>query len=100
LGAWCSFPALSAFAGCRSLYGKAKMEIEAFARSSRGVVIRPGLVYSDNPGGMFGRLVRQVRSARFIPIIWGGRQTQYLLHDEDLGNWSGAVWMAGCPRLG
>jgi nucleoside-diphosphate-sugar epimerase len=77
---------LSAFAGCRSLYGRAKVEIEGFARSAGAFVIRPGLVYSDNPGGMFGRLVGQVRNARFVPIIWGGRQVQYLLYDEDLGN--------------
>ena len=76
---------LSAFPGCRSLYGKAKLEIESAAQSTGASVIRPGLVYSDNPGGMFGRLVRQVRGARFIPIIWGGKQVQYLLHDEDLG---------------
>jgi nucleoside-diphosphate-sugar epimerase len=77
---------ISAFTGCRSLYGRAKVEIEGFAQSIGALVIRPGLVYGDNPGGMFGRLVRQVRSTRFVPIIWGGRQTQYLLHDEDLGN--------------
>ena len=76
---------LSAFVGCQSLYGRAKMEIEGFARSTGAFVIRPGLVYSDNPGGLFGRLVCQVRNARFVPIIWGGRQVQYLLHDEDLG---------------
>jgi nucleoside-diphosphate-sugar epimerase len=77
---------LSAFAGCRSLYGKAKLEIERAARSVGAYVIRPGLVYGDNPGGMFGRLVRQVQGSRFIPILWGGKQVQYLLHDEDLGN--------------
>jgi nucleoside-diphosphate-sugar epimerase len=77
---------LSAFAGCRSLYGKAKLEIETVAQSMGAVVIRPGLVYSDNPGGMFGRLVRQVRGSRFIPIMWGGKQVQYLLHDEDLSS--------------
>ena len=76
---------LSAFAGCRSLYGKAKLEIESVAQAMGAYVIRPGLVYSDNPGGMFGRLVRQVRGSRFIPIMWGGEQVQYLLHDEDLG---------------
>jgi len=76
---------LSAFVGCQSLYGRAKMEIEGFARSTGAFVIRPGLVYSDNPGGLFGRLVCQVRNARFVPIIWGGRQVQDLLHDEDLG---------------
>jgi nucleoside-diphosphate-sugar epimerase len=77
---------LSAFARCRSLYGKAKVEIEGLAQSIGACVIRPGLVYSDNPGGMFGRLVCQVRGARFVPIIWGGRQVQYLVHDEDLGS--------------
>jgi nucleoside-diphosphate-sugar epimerase len=77
---------LSAFAGCRSLYGKAKVEIEGFAQSIGAFVIRPGLVYSDNPGGMFGRLGSQVRGARFVPLLWGGRQVQYLVHDEDLGS--------------
>ncbi len=76
---------ISAFAGCRSFYGKAKLAIEAFARSHGAYVIRPGLVYSDNPGAMFGHLLRQVRGSRFVPIVSGGRQTQYLLHDEDLG---------------
>ena len=76
---------LSAFTGCRSLYGKAKLEIESVAQSLGAHVIRPGLVYSDDPGGMFGRLVAQVRSSRVIPILWGGKQVQYLLHDEDLG---------------
>jgi nucleoside-diphosphate-sugar epimerase len=76
---------ISAFPGCRSLYGKAKLEIESAAQSVGAYVIRPGLVYSDNPGGMFGRLVAQARGPRFIPIMWGGKQTQYLVHDEDLG---------------
>jgi nucleoside-diphosphate-sugar epimerase len=77
---------ISAFAGCRSLYGRAKMEIEGIARANGAFVIRPGLVYGDSPGGMFGRLVGQVRGARFVPVIWGGRQAQYLVHDVDLGN--------------
>jgi nucleoside-diphosphate-sugar epimerase len=76
---------LSAFSGCRSLYGRAKVEIEGFAGSTGAFVLRPGLVYGDNPGGMFGRFVEQLRGARFVPLIWGGRQTQYLVHDEDLG---------------
>jgi nucleoside-diphosphate-sugar epimerase len=76
---------ISAFSGCRSLYGKAKLEIESAAQAIGAYVVRPGLVYSDNPGGMFGRLVGQVRASRFIPILWGGAQVQYLLHDEDLG---------------
>ncbi len=86
VGAVVFISTISAFAGCRSLYGKAKMEIERIAQSTGALVIRPGLVYSDKPGGMFGRLVRQVQDSRFIPILRGGRQTQYLVHDEDLAN--------------
>jgi nucleoside-diphosphate-sugar epimerase len=85
VGAVVLISTLSAFSGCRSLYGKAKLEIENAAGGVGAYVIRPGLVYSDNPGGMFGRLVSQVRTSRIIPIMWGGAQVQYLLHDEDLG---------------
>jgi len=77
---------ISAFTGCRSLYGQAKLQIEDLARYFDAFILRPGLVYGDNPGGMFGRLLAQVRNARFVPILWGGRQTQYLVHDGDLGN--------------
>jgi nucleoside-diphosphate-sugar epimerase len=76
---------LSAFPGCRSWYGKAKLETEGFALASGASVIRPGLIYGDHPGGMFGRLVRQVRNSRVLPLLTGGRQLQYLLHEEDLG---------------
>jgi nucleoside-diphosphate-sugar epimerase len=76
---------LSAFAGCRSLYGKAKLRIEGLAGNLGAFAIRPGLVYGDIPGGMFGRLVAQARSSSFVPLLSGCAQTQYLIHDEDLG---------------
>lgn len=75
---------ISAFPGCRSNYGKAKLETEKIARDSGGTILRPGLIYGDKPGGMFGRLVRQASTSRAIPIPSGGRQTQYLVHQEDL----------------
>ncbi|HSU53824.1 MAG TPA: NAD-dependent epimerase/dehydratase family protein [Candidatus Dormibacteraeota bacterium] len=77
---------ISAFAGCRSLYGKAKMESEAVALSLGQLVIRPGLVYGPEPGGVFGRIANQVKNSRVVPIIAGGAQTQYLVHEEDLAN--------------
>ncbi len=89
---------LSAFPGCRSLYGKAKLQIESSAQSLGAYVLRPGLIYSSKPGGMFGRLVQQVRSARLIPVIRGGRQTQYLLHDEDLGKVVQACLVGRLPK--
>lgn len=76
---------LSAFEGCRSLYGRAKLEIEQAALRLGALVIRPGLVYGDQPGGVFGGLVKQVKSARLIPLLSGGYQPQFLVHADDLG---------------
>ena len=75
---------ISAFDGCRSLYGRAKLEIEKIALDSGALVIRPGLVYGSEPGGMFGKLVAQVRKSSVIPLIGDGSQIQFLVHNEDL----------------
>jgi nucleoside-diphosphate-sugar epimerase len=77
---------ISAFEGCRSLYGRAKLEIEAAATSSGALVVRAGLVYSDaSPaaGGMFGSLAKSVQG-NVVPLIDGGIHLQYLIHEEDL----------------
>jgi nucleoside-diphosphate-sugar epimerase len=75
---------ISAFDGCRSLYGNAKLEIEKIALENGALTIRPGLVYGDGPGGMFGKLVAQVRKSSVIPMIGDGSQMQFLVHHEDL----------------
>jgi nucleoside-diphosphate-sugar epimerase len=75
---------ISAFDGCHSLYGRAKLEIEKIARDCGALVIRPGLVYGNAAGGMFGRLVAQVRQSSVIPMIGDGSQIQFLVHNEDL----------------
>ncbi len=75
---------ISAFEGCRSLYGKAKLETEKIAQDLGVISIRPALIWGDEPAGMFGRLVAQVESARVLPLFGGGRQIQYLTHEQDL----------------
>lgn len=75
---------ISAFDGCKSLYGKAKLEIEKIARDNGALVVRPGLVYGSGPGGMFGKLAEQVRKSSVIPMIGSGSQIQFLVHNEDL----------------
>ncbi len=75
---------ISAFPGCRSLYGKAKLETEKLALACGASVIRPGLIYGEPSGAMFGRLVRQVEHSRVLPLVGGGSQIQYMVHDEDL----------------
>jgi len=75
---------ISAYDGCRSLYGQAKLAIEKVAADHDALVIRPGLVYGPGPGGMFGRLAEQVRKSNVIPLIGDGSQIQFLVHEEDL----------------
>ena len=77
---------ISAFDGCASIYGRAKLEIEAAARAVGALVIRSGLVYGEGPpdaGGMFGSLAKSVQR-RVVPLIDGGTHPQYLIHEEDL----------------
>ena len=75
---------ISAFEGCKSVYGKAKLAIEKIALDAGAIVIRPGLVFSENGGAMFGSLVAQVENSSLLPLIGSGDQIQYLVHDEDL----------------
>jgi nucleoside-diphosphate-sugar epimerase len=75
---------ISAYDGCRSLYGQAKLEIEKIAMDHGALVIRPGLVYGSAPGGMFGKLVAQIKNSSVIPMIGDGSQIQFLVHHEDL----------------
>jgi nucleoside-diphosphate-sugar epimerase len=77
---------ISAFEGCRSDYGRAKLEIEAAARAAGALVVRAGLVWADGPpsgGGMFGSLARSVKGG-LVPLVGGGGYPQYLVHVQDL----------------
>lgn len=75
---------LSCFENCRSLYGKAKLLIEAEALRLGFGVVRPGLVWGKEPGGMMGALLKVAAKGRFIPLIGDGSFPQYLVHEEDL----------------
>jgi nucleoside-diphosphate-sugar epimerase len=77
---------ISAFRGCRSLYGRAKLEIEDLAEQAGAAVLRPGLVFVDagsSAGGMFGSLLQSSRSS-LVPLIDGGVHCQHLIHIDDL----------------
>ena len=74
----------SAFEGCRSLYGRAKMLVEAEALRLDYSVVRPGLVYRERSGGIVGLLEKAVQSTPIIPLIGDGSFPQYPVHVEDL----------------
>lgn len=76
---------ISAFDGCDSLYGKAKLEIEKAAAAVGACIIRSGLVYGNgSQDGMFGSMWRAVRESRIVPLIGSGKYIQYLVHEDDL----------------
>jgi len=77
---------ISAYQGCKSLYGKAKLEIEQVASTHGALALRPGLVYGTDAGGMFGKLTEQVKASSIVPLIGDGSQIQFLLHHEDLSS--------------
>ena len=82
---------MSAFEDCRSMYGKAKLEIEAAAAKYGAVIVRPGLVYGPQPGGMVGSLNRVVAKSTLVPIIGRGNFPFYLTHQDDLAE---LIWKA------
>lgn len=76
---------ISAFPGCRSLYGRAKLQIEQDAAKYGAAVVRPGLVYdSVAPRGVVGALGQVVQRSPIVPLVGGGKQVLYPCHVDDL----------------
>ncbi len=75
---------ISAFDGCRSFYGKAKLETEKIALANRALVVRLGLVYGGAVGGMLGKLAEKLSKSAIVPMVGNDSQVQYLVHNEDL----------------
>lgn len=79
------FSTMSAFPRCISLYGKAKLECERIADECGAVIVRPGLVYGEPNGGLFGAIEAMVWQLPIVPVIGGGRQMLFTCNVQDLG---------------
>lgn len=75
---------ISAFEGCRSAYGKAKLLVERLLQGSGNIVFRCGLVFGEKPGGVLCKVRRQVQNSLIVPLIGNGLSPQYLLHEKTL----------------
>jgi nucleoside-diphosphate-sugar epimerase len=73
---------MSAFEGTSQLYGRAKIDIEAITVESGGCAIRPGLVHSEQAGGMAGALGKLTKLP-IVPVIAGGAGL-YTVREDDL----------------
>ncbi len=75
---------MSAFEDAKSMYGRAKLEIEGLAAKYGFPVVRPGLVFGNPSGGTVGGLIQMVEKSKIIPLLQSGKQPFYLCYDEDL----------------
>jgi nucleoside-diphosphate-sugar epimerase len=73
---------MSAYTGTAQLYGRSKLDIEALAGAAGAVVVRPGLVYGPDAGGMAGTLA-SLSGLPLVPVV-AGRSHQYTVHQDDL----------------
>jgi nucleoside-diphosphate-sugar epimerase len=100
---------VSAYTGCRSMYGRSKLAVEAAVTRLGGVNVRPGIVHGDPTAGVYGRLW-QSTNASLIPLIDGGQQRMLTVHREDLAlavnrilddysRWKGRTIVVGHPDL-
>jgi nucleoside-diphosphate-sugar epimerase len=76
---------MSAFTGTKSKYGQAKLAVERRASKHHPdvVIVRPGLVYDREAGGIVGAMRGVMAKLPVVPLI-GGSQTFYTCHAEDL----------------
>jgi nucleoside-diphosphate-sugar epimerase len=100
---------ISAFPGCRSHYGKAKLLLEEATLAAGGIVLRPGVIYGGRNLGIFGRLLKQVKYKKVIPLLTGNPCVLHLTRVDDLariidgalrGAWnlSGRAWVVAHPE--
>ena len=72
---------MSAYPGTRQLYGRAKLATEVAARARDVCVVRPGLVYGPQWGGMAGTL----RRLAALPVVpdFGPTARQFTVAEHD-----------------
>jgi nucleoside-diphosphate-sugar epimerase len=78
----CLISSMSAYAGTRQVYGRAKLTCEREVVAAGGDAIRLGLVYGGRAGGMIGSLSRLV-SCPVLPIV-GASCHQFTVHVDDM----------------
>jgi nucleoside-diphosphate-sugar epimerase len=75
---------VAAFPGARSMYGRAKLEIERMAMDVGAAVIRPGLVWGPQGAAMFGSLRRAVHVLPLVPLVVPASLGVTLVYEDDL----------------
>lgn len=75
---------LAAFDGCQSVYGGTKLLIEREAAGCGAWIVRPGVIYGRQAGGLLGAMRRVVGKLPVVPVLGSGRYALSTAHEEDL----------------
>jgi nucleoside-diphosphate-sugar epimerase len=75
---------MAAYEGCKSQYGATKRAIEREVSDSRTIVVRPGMIYGKDAGGLFAALRRAISALPVVPLIGNGRYPLFTAHEDDL----------------
>jgi nucleoside-diphosphate-sugar epimerase len=75
---------VAAFPGARSMYGRAKLEIERMAMGLGATIVRCGLVWGPRGGAMFGALRHAVERLPVVPLVAPANLPVMLVCEDDL----------------
>jgi nucleoside-diphosphate-sugar epimerase len=75
---------MAAYDGCRSLYGRCKWIVEHEAKPLRAKIVRPGMVYGKNAGGLLSSIRNAVAKLPIIPLLGHGHYPLFTVHEDDL----------------
>jgi NADH dehydrogenase len=97
---------IAAFEGCQSMYGRAKLACEGIANHHDAVILRPGMVWGEDSGGVYAAMERWVQSLPMTPVLVPS-PSFYMCHVQDLVDlivelvsqpgWKPEVLTAGYP---
>jgi nucleoside-diphosphate-sugar epimerase len=82
---------VAAFPGARSMYGRAKLEVERMALDAGAVVVRPGLVWGPQGAAMFGALRRAIERLPIVPLPAPPELPLTVVYEDDLALFLGRL---------
>lgn len=77
---------MSSFEGCRSWYGRAKLDLERAVHDGGGACFRAGVVFGPAAGGIFRAIQSAVQEGTTVPIFGGGHQPLSVSWDRAVGD--------------
>ena len=75
---------MAAYDGCKSHYGSGKLAVEREAAKLDAVIVRPGMIYGKDAGGVLASLRKAASKLPVVPLIGDGRYPLFTVHEEDL----------------